>query len=108
MLAKLREELEPLRATKKIKIPTLKEDMIILKAAGCESCDSSGYKNRIGVFEIFLVDDDMEKFILKEESAAAIKEFAAKKGMVTMKQDGFLKAIQGLTTIEEVEKIIGG
>jgi len=74
---------------------------------GCAYCNFTGYKGRIGVFELFIVDDAMEKVILKTPSIVEIKETAIKSGMILMKQDGLLKAIQGITTMEEVERILG-
>lgn len=74
---------------------------------GCEYCNFTGYKDRTGVFELFVIDDVMEKTILKTPSIAEIRETAIKAGMVTMRQDGFFKVIQGITTIEEVERVLG-
>jgi len=87
-----------------------KLDNIKIKQAlkeGCADCNFSGYKGRIGVFELFIIDDSMEKTILKIPSIAEIRETAIKAGMITMKQDGFLKIIQGTTTIDEVERVLG-
>jgi type II secretory ATPase GspE/PulE/Tfp pilus assembly ATPase PilB-like protein len=74
---------------------------------GCAYCNFTGYKGRIGVFELFIIDDAMEKIILKIPLIAEIRETAIKTGMVTMKQDGLLKVLQKITTIEEVERILG-
>ncbi len=93
---------------KRVKAPKL--DNIIIKEAseqGCSYCNFTGYKGRIGVFELFIVDDAMEKTILKTPSFAEIKETAIKAEMVTMKQDGLLKILQKITTIDEVERILG-
>jgi len=92
-LSSLKIKLEP-----KLKIP---------KTKGCKSCNYTGYRGRIGIFEAFLVDDEMEKFILTNPSIAALREKAIKKGMITMKQDGLIKVLKGITTIEEVERITG-
>ena len=77
------------------------------KPEGCAYCNFTGYKGRIGVFELFIVDDAMEKVILKTPSIVEIKESAIKSGMVLMKQDGLLKVLQKITTMEEVERILG-
>jgi type IV pilus assembly protein PilB len=100
-----KEEFEKIREGLKnlnVKIP---KDLKIKKAKGCEDCNFTGYRGRTGIFETFLVDDEMEKFILTSPSIAALKEMAQKKGMVTMYQDGLLKVIEGQTTIEEVERV---
>jgi len=100
------EELEKLKSglkNLKIEIP---KDLKIRKAKGCEDCNFTGYRGRTGIFEAFLVDDEMERFILTSPSISDLREMAQKKGMVTMYQDGLLKAMDGITTIEEVERVV--
>ncbi|MBU4284717.1 GspE/PulE family protein [Patescibacteria group bacterium] len=92
------------------RVPKPKLDDIKIKKAseqGCAYCNNTGYKGRIGVFELFIIDDAMEKIILKTPSNVEIKESAIKSGMVLMRQDGLLKVLQGITTMEEVERILG-
>lgn len=74
---------------------------------GCEYCNFTGYKGRIGVFELFIIDDPMEKIILKTPSIAEIRETAIKAGMATMRQDALLKVLNKITTINEVERVLG-
>ena len=59
----------------------------------------------MGIFESLSIDNEMEKFILKNPSIAALKEKALKKGMIQMRQDGFIKVLEGVTTIEEIERV---
>ena len=82
--------------------------MKIPKAVGCKQCNFTGFRGRTGIYEAFLIDDELEKFILTSPSIAALREKAVKKGMVTMYQDGIIKVIKGVTIIEEVERITGG
>ncbi len=89
-----------------LKRPSLK-NLKILKAQRCKKCNLTGYKGRIGIFEFFLVDKEMEKFILKAPSIPELKETAIKRGMITMQQDGILKVLEGTTTLEEVERVTG-
>ncbi|MFC1663546.1 GspE/PulE family protein [Patescibacteria group bacterium] len=106
VLNKLKEELKGI--PKKIKIPKLTQQLKIPQVdKGCKDCNFTGYQGRIGIFEAFLVDDKMEKYILTSPSIASLKEEAVKKGMVLMKQDGLIKVLKGTTTIEEVERIVG-
>jgi len=100
---KIKKELSPL----KTKIPKITAVAKIPKAVGCRNCNSTGYRGRVGIFEAFLVDDEMEKFILASPSIADLKERAVKKGMITMEQDGLIKVLKGITTIEEVERVVG-
>lgn len=88
---------------KNIEIPKFEK---IPKAVGCVNCNFTGYRRRTGIFEAFLVDDEMERFILKEPSISELREKAIQKGMVTMYQDGILKVLKGETTIEEVERVV--
>lgn len=90
---------------KKIKIPEIKKSLKIPRPRGCKKCNSTGYRGRTGIFEFFLVDPEMESFILKSPSISELKKMAQKKGMLTMRQDGLVKVLQGLTTIEEVNRI---
>jgi len=104
------EELEKIKkglegTSKEVKIPEITKEIKIPKAKGCKECNSVGYKGRLGIFEFFLKDDEMEKFILTSPSIVAMEELAIKKGMVTVYQDGLIKVLQGLTTIEEIERV---
>ncbi len=90
-----------------IKIPKIAPGLKVPQAKGCKDCNFTGYRGRTGVFEAFLVDEEMEKFILQNPSIAALRKEAIKRGMVTMQQDGLIKVLNGITTIEEVERITG-
>jgi type II secretory ATPase GspE/PulE/Tfp pilus assembly ATPase PilB-like protein len=85
----------------------LEEGIKIPRAVGCRYCNFTGYRKRVGVFEAFLVDEEMENFILTSPSISALKEKAMEKGMVTMYQDGLIKVLERETTIEEVERVVG-
>lgn len=73
------------------------------KGAGCPEC-SSGYKGRIGIFEVLTMSEQLEALAVKKEPASVMEAQALKEGMITMKQDGLVKALRGLTTVEEVMK----
>ncbi|MGB2762389.1 MAG: GspE/PulE family protein [Minisyncoccales bacterium] len=105
ILNKLKRELKGI--PKEIKIPKIGDGLKILKPKGCEDCHNSGYKGRAGIFEAILIDDEMENFIFKNPSIAALRKKAFKKGMTTMKQDGFLKVLNQETNIEEIERVAG-
>lgn len=79
----------------------------IFKKGGCEKCNFTGYKGRIGVFEAFAVDDELEKLILKSPAVSEIRDSLRKRGMMTMLQDGYLKILDGITDFEEIERILG-
>lgn len=88
-----------------VKLPEINENIKIPQIKGCPECNSTGYKGRVAIFEAFLSDAEMEKFILTSPSVSALKEKAIEKGMVTMYQDGLMKVLEGLTTIEEIERV---
>ncbi|UZE93395.1 MAG: type II/IV secretion system protein [Candidatus Nealsonbacteria bacterium] len=85
----------------------IKPEIKIPKAVGCKDCNFTGYRERTGLYEAFLIDDELEKLILTFPSIAALREKAIKKGMITMYQDGMTKVLEKITTIEEVERVTG-
>lgn len=102
---KLRKALENLPPS--LPKPKVKKETKIPKAKGCRTCNSTGYRGRTGIFEILVVDEEIERMIIEKPSIAALREKAEEKGMTTMKEDGFLKVLKGTTTIEEVERVAG-
>ncbi len=71
----------------------------------CKTCNGTGYSGRIGIFEVFPVTDAIIHLTLSRASATEIEKTAIEEGMLTMKQDGFLKVLKGITTIEEVLRV---
>jgi type II secretory ATPase GspE/PulE/Tfp pilus assembly ATPase PilB-like protein len=88
-------------------MPELKSDIKIAKIKGCEHCNFTGYKGRIGIFEAMRIDDEMQDFILTSPSTSALEKLAIKKGMTTMRQDGLIKVLEGTTTMEEIKRVVG-
>lgn len=84
---------------------SLPRDFKFYHSEGCKACHNTGYKGRIGIYEVLVKSESMEKLILSETSSAVIKEVAVKEGMVTMVQDGLLKALAGITDVEEVFRV---
>jgi type IV pilus assembly protein PilB len=78
------------------------ESMTFYRGKGCKKCGNSGYKGRIGIYEVMVIDEGLQKIINTKANANDIKTYALKHGMITLFQDGFLKAKQGITTIEEI------
>ncbi|MBU2539702.1 GspE/PulE family protein [Patescibacteria group bacterium] len=94
---------------KSIEVPKIDKDLKIskIKAGGCEHCNFTGYKGRKGLFEVFLIDNEVERFILTNPPISAVRDLVIKKGMITMYQAGLIDIILGETTLEEVKKIVG-
>ncbi|WKZ31585.1 MAG: GspE/PulE family protein [Candidatus Dojkabacteria bacterium] len=77
----------------------------LYRGKGCSKCGGSGYKGRIAIFEVMTVDGEISEIIKNDPSDAAIQKAAVEKGMITMIQDGYLKALEGITTPEEVLRV---
>ena len=73
---------------------------------GCSECSGLGYKGRIGIYEIFTMSKEIEEVVLSGKiSEYVIQEIAVRQGMITMVQDGILKAMSKITTVEEVFRV---
>ncbi len=77
----------------------------IYEAAGCDKCGHTGYKGRIGVFEMLFVNEGLEKLIGQNPSHQQILEEAKKQGFITMYQDGLMRVLAGETTLDEVSRV---
>jgi len=77
------------------------------KPVGCDKCSQTGYKGRVGVFEGIAMDSAIEKIIRENPSEREIRAAGKPQGILTMPQDGVLKALAGITTLEEVERVVG-
>lgn len=82
------------------------KDIQIAKISKCEFCNETGFKGRRALYETFLVDEEMERFILTNPPVSAIRDLAIKKGMVTMYQAGLIEVAMGNTTLEEVKRVV--
>jgi general secretion pathway protein E len=80
-------------------------DLNIFEVKGCEHCSQTGYWGRSGIFEFFKITDDIQKLILGKKDSNIIKEAARRNGMRTLREDGWLKVKQGMTTISEVLRV---
>jgi type IV pilus assembly protein PilB len=80
----------------------------VMKAAGCEQCRQTGYKGRMGIFEIFIIDDEVRHLINKRSSTLLLRQRARELGMRTLREDGVRKILAGLTSADEVISITIG
>lgn len=83
------------------------EKIAVYKPKGCGKCSDTGFKGRIAIYELLQVTKELEVLMNKSAGEIEIHEYAVGQGMVTMQQDGVLKVIAGITTIDEVEKVTG-
>lgn len=81
------------------------KEIILYKGKGCKECNNTGYLGRIGIYEAIVISPAIGKMILEHVTAEAIEKQAVSEGMITMKQDGYLKVLDGITSIEEVLRV---
>ncbi len=85
--------------------PELLKNMQFYEGAGCEECNKIGYHGRVGLYEVFRMNNELRRLIGESASTIDILEAALKNGMVTLEQGGIIKALQGMTTLEEVYRV---
>ena len=81
------------------------KELAVYKAVGCENCFNTGYRGRIGIFEIMVLAERLKSLILKTFDSGRIKNEAVQQKMITLRQDGMQKVIKGSTTVEEVLRV---
>ncbi|EKD58512.1 MAG: hypothetical protein ACD_56C00110G0005 [uncultured bacterium] len=87
----------------------LSEGIHIYEGKGCEECNGTGYRGRVAIFEALEVDEKLKEIISERNgNEVEIQKYAEKQGMITIKQDGILKVLKGLTTMSEVERVTEG
>lgn len=84
-----------------LKTKFLKKDFYIMEPGGCDKCRGTGYSGRTGVFEVLEMNDRLSEIVLKDPSEIKILKEAKRQGMVTMEQDGVIKVLEGITSLEE-------
>lgn len=89
-----------------IEIPT-KLPNIYKAGEGCKKCNHIGYKGRLGIYEIFTMDDNLKQLTIDKAPSFKILQQAIENGMITMLQDGVLKCLDGITSLEEIYRVIG-
>jgi type II secretion system protein E len=77
----------------------------LFKGRGCEECRGTGYRGRTGIYELFVITEDVRSLILRRASSRDIRRAAVEGGMTTLRQDGWARACQGVTTIEEILRV---
>lgn len=83
-------------------LTTLPEGATIFKAVGCPSCAQSGYSGRTVIHELLVIDDNIRSLVVKNADGGTIKRAAMQAGMLTLREDGVSKVLQGLTTVDEL------
>jgi type IV pilus assembly protein PilB len=105
--AKCRQPYEPHRTMRKALERMGYEMHEFYRGVGCKRCRNTGYAGRIGIHELLALDDELCDAVVSNPSISAIREIAQRRGMVTLRHDGFRKVREGITTIEEVLHVAG-
>jgi type II secretory ATPase GspE/PulE/Tfp pilus assembly ATPase PilB-like protein len=85
-----------------VEIPSVRNTY---EAVGCPRCHGLGYSGRVPVAEVMEIDEEMEKYIVSNPTTTELQEKAIEQGMLTMGQDGVLRVVEGITTLEEVARV---
>ena len=85
--------------------PALAKGMQFYETPGCDECGGVGYKGRVGLYEVFRMDNELRKLISEKATTVQLQEAAQKNGMVTLEQSGVIRALEGVTTLEEVYRV---
>ncbi len=104
LMERVRHALGALPKSLDIKLP---KNLTFYHSPGCFRCHNLGYKGRLGIYEIIEVDEKIQDLIMKEAAMSEFKKVAVQQGMVSMLQDGLLKALEGITDVEEVFRVAG-
>jgi general secretion pathway protein E len=80
-------------------------DVRLFRGNGCEECRGTGYRGRSGIYELFVLDEDARSLILRRASTRDIRQHAIHRGMVTLRMDGWKRACEGITTVEEILRV---
>ncbi len=90
---------------KEMRVDPERERVHFFDVRGCEHCSFTGYMGRTGIFEFFKITEDIQRLILEKKGSHILKEAARKNGMKTLREDGWVKVRQGITTIPEVLRV---
>jgi type II secretory ATPase GspE/PulE/Tfp pilus assembly ATPase PilB-like protein len=91
-------------AFEKLNMP-YNDNFKLFRSKGCDLCDKTGYKGRVGIHELLIATEDIKKMVQKHATVEMMREQAMKEGMTTLLQDGILKAIKGLTDFKQVRRV---
>jgi len=96
----------PVEAFRRLNLAMDLESVVFYRGRGCDKCLHTGYRGRIGVFELIIVNDPIRELILKRAPSHAIRQEALEAGMITLRQDAMQKVLEGITTMEEALRVV--
>jgi type II secretory ATPase GspE/PulE/Tfp pilus assembly ATPase PilB-like protein len=80
-------------------------DTVLFRGAGCDECRGTGYRGRVGIYELFEISEDVRSLTLRRSSSRELRRHAIEAGMITLRDDGWRKACAGVTTVDEVLRV---
>jgi len=89
---------------KTIQVPS---PLYVYEPKGCKKCNLEGYSERMGIFEVFSMTDQLADLLVRKFSEGELEQEAHRQGRITMKQDGMLKVLEGMISVEEVIRVTG-
>jgi type IV pilus assembly protein PilB len=95
-------------ALREARVPLLSDGSVprLFRPVGCNSCGNTGYRGRMAVHEVMVMSEDIERMCVERKSSEDIGRVAQEQGMLTLRQDGILKVLEGRTSIEELFRVI--
>lgn len=105
MEIELHDTLGPMYTTVVNKLKKDGRELKIPRPVGCDKCNNTGYLGRIAIYEVMIVTEKISKMIVSRVSASDLQKEAMEEGMLTMKQDGYVKVLEGITTMDEVLRV---
>jgi type IV pilus assembly protein PilB len=87
-------------------VEAIKKDTVLHRANGCPKCSNTGYKGRLGLYEVMLITEAIERLTVERKSADEISRVAQAEGMLTLREDGIEKVLDGKTSMEEIARVI--
>jgi type II secretory ATPase GspE/PulE/Tfp pilus assembly ATPase PilB-like protein len=78
---------------------------VLFRGKGCQDCRGTGYRGRSGIYELFVLDEDARSLVLRRAATRDIRHHAIERGMSTLRMDGFKRACEGVTTVEEILRV---
>ena len=82
-----------------------KKGMKVYRGKGCDQCSQTGFRGRVGIYELLVIGDEIRELILQKVSSQIIREKARAMGMTTLREDGWDKVAKGITTVEEILRV---
>lgn len=104
-LAELKNTLGPIFNMIEDKFKKDGKKLTLPKIVGCEKCNNTGYLGRVAIYEVMPITEKISKLIVEKAAASDIQKLAMEEGMLTMKQDGYVKVLEGVTSMDEVIRV---